>query len=194
MTTLHVTDRINLYNGADQRLGPLDQRELPVGLHRRLHLDLRRTRRPASPFIDRLGPEPVPQLPARRTSRSTRPATSTSRRIAGLDNPGYHRNDRTLFTTVLTHKWTDKLTQVIETDQGWEQSVPGGGARPWSTASSSNGPPASANWYSFGNWFLYSFNEKLTGVWRSEVFWDKQRRPDRADRRHPVARATATTR
>ena len=29
-----------------------------------------------------------------------------------------------------------------------------------------------AEWYSFGNWFLYEFNDKLTGVWRSEVFRD----------------------
>ena len=37
-----------------------------------------------------------------------------------------------------------------------------------------NGTAKSAQWQSFGNWFLYQFGEKLTGVWRSEVFWDQQ--------------------
>lgn len=82
---------------------------------------------------------------------------------AGLPNNGADVNTRVLFTSVLTQKWNDKLTQVIETDQASEQAVPGlgGGNR-----------SQSAEWYSFGNWFLYNFNDKLTGVWRSEVFRD----------------------
>ncbi|OJW22667.1 MAG: hypothetical protein BGO49_01415 [Planctomycetales bacterium 71-10] len=88
--------------------------------------------------------------------------------LAGLRNPGYWRNDRTLFTWVGTHKWNDKLTQVVETDQGWERSIPGLGS------GGQNGAPRDATWFSFGNWFLYEFNPKLTGVWRSEVFWDPQ--------------------
>ena len=53
--------------------------------------------------------------------------------IAGLNNPGYNRNDRTLFTLGFTHKWNDKLTEVMETDQGMERAIPGLGA-PSSTA------------------------------------------------------------
>jgi hypothetical protein len=83
--------------------------------------------------------------------------------LAGRKNLGYGSNDRTLFTTVLTHKWNDKLTQVIETDQAFENNVPGFGP---------GGTNTNASWYSFGNWFLYSFNPKLTGVWRSEIFRD----------------------
>ncbi len=78
-------------------------------------------------------------------------------------NPGYAGSDRTTFTTVLTYKWTDKLTHVMETDQSFEQNVPFSGP---------NQTFQNAEWYSFGNWFLYSFNDKLTGVWRSEVFRD----------------------
>ena len=35
-----------------------------------------------------------------------------------------------------------------------------------------NTPAKQVTWYSFGNWYLYNFSEKVTGVWRSEVFWD----------------------
>jgi hypothetical protein len=92
--------------------------------------------------------------------------------IAGLNNPGYHRNDRTLFTTVLTHKWNDKLTQVMETDQGWERQIPGLGA-PEVNFVPINGTPKNDSWFSFGNWFLYNFSDKFMGVWRAEVFWDQ---------------------
>jgi len=51
----------------------------------------------------------------------------------------------------------------METDEMFEDNIPGIG--PGGTAND-------ASWYSFGNWFLYSFTDKLTGVWRSEVFRD----------------------
>ena len=38
-----------------------------------------------------------------------------------------------------------------------------------------NGHAGNAEWYSFGNWFLYKItkdSDKLTGVWRSEIFRD----------------------
>ncbi len=85
---------------------------------------------------------------------------------AGTNNPGYAHNTRTLFTTVLTCKWNDKLTQVLETDQGWELHVPGLVNNGATTAG------RTAEWFSFGNWFLYQFTPKITGVWRSEVFFD----------------------
>ena len=66
--------------------------------------------------------------------------------LAGRRNLGYGGNDRTLFTTVLTYKWTERLLQVIETDQAFEQNVPGLGP---------GGTRQNAEWYSFGNWFLY---------------------------------------
>lgn len=84
--------------------------------------------------------------------------------MAGLPNPQYSSNDRLLFTTVLSHKWTDKLTQVIETDQAWEENIPNLGP---------NGLSRDAAWFSLGNWFLYNWSDKLTTVWRSEVFWDQ---------------------
>ena len=52
---------------------------------------------------------------------------------------------------------------------GFEQNIPSSAGPPPATRSADR----NADWYSFGNWFLYSFNDKLTGVWRSEVFWDR---------------------
>lgn len=70
-----------------------------------------------------------------------------------------------LWTTVLSYKWTDKLTQVIETDQAIENGVP-------LFTPSGQRLQTKGEWYSFGNWFLYQFNDQLTGVWRSEIFRD----------------------
>jgi hypothetical protein len=86
--------------------------------------------------------------------------------LAGLPNPGYDRNDRSLLTWVYSHHWTEKLVQTIETDQGWERKIPG------LASGGLNYAPRSDEWYSFGNWFLYSVNDSLTGVWRSEWFRD----------------------
>ena len=88
-------------------------------------------------------------------------------------NPGrvnqlYGGNFRTLLTEVFTYKWSDTFTQVIESDQGHEGNVPGYGP---------GGTPRTAEWYSFGNWFLWQFwktEERyiVTAVWRSEWFRD----------------------
>ncbi len=83
--------------------------------------------------------------------------------LAGHRNPGYGGNDRTLFTTVLFHRWTGDLAQVVETDEAFENNVPGLGR---------GGTAQNAEWYGLGNWFLYHLTDRLTGVWRSEVFRD----------------------
>ncbi len=83
---------------------------------------------------------------------------------AGQPNPGYSRNMRTLFSTVLQHRWTDRLAQVVQVDAAWEQNIPGladGGA---TTA------PANDAWYAIGNWMLYELTEQTTLVWRGEWF------------------------
>jgi hypothetical protein len=84
--------------------------------------------------------------------------------LAGRRNPGYGSNWRTSFTNVLSYNWTDKLTQVIENDDSFENNIPGSGVA---------GTNRNDSWYSLGNWFLYKFTDKLTGVWRSEIFHDQ---------------------
>jgi hypothetical protein len=170
ITTTHVTDKINLYNGTingwDRFINERYQWGYIGGFSWTSKDD-----KTSLAFTTVWGPNQFPsQLPGNQQIYPTGYVNVPS--IAGLTNPGYHRNDRTLFTTVLTHKWTDKLTQVMETDQGWERSVPGLGS-PEVNFVPINGTPKNESWYSFGNWFLYNFSDKFMGVWRSEVFWDQ---------------------
>jgi len=90
----------------------------------------------------------------------------------GQNNIFYEGSWRNFFTTVMSYKWSDKLTQIVETDQGFENSVAGIGPIGQMGDVPDNYPAKNVTWFSFGNWFLYNFNDKLTGVWRSEVFWD----------------------
>jgi len=84
--------------------------------------------------------------------------------MAGRVNPYYNKSARGYISGVLTYKWTDKLTQALETDHVFDPQILGFGRDPLVAHS--------AAYHSFGNWFLYQFTEKLTGVWRSEIFWD----------------------
>ena len=159
---------INLYNGADQRLGPLVRHAATSWGYiggfswtsksdkTILAIDLRLRARTSSRA----------SCPPART-RSTRPASiPPPPQFAGQTQPGYHSNDRGLFTTVLTHKWSDKLTQVMETDQAWETNVPFAWATPTGSTATTPSGTASATGSST------QFNDKLTGVWRSEIFRD----------------------
>lgn len=108
------------------------------------------------------GPNQYPHfLPA--NTQIVLPGATPTPYLAGLRNINYGSNNRLSFTNVFTYKWSDKLTQVIENDDSFENNIPGFGV---------GGIPNNEGWYSFGNWFLYSFTDKLTGVWRSEVFRD----------------------
>jgi hypothetical protein len=84
--------------------------------------------------------------------------------LAGRRNPYYNKSGRGYTVGVLTYKWTEKLTQAAEFDSVFDQIILGYGRNPYT--------PHSAAYYGLGNWFLYEFNEKVTGVWRSEIFWD----------------------
>ncbi len=166
LTTWHVTKRFNLYNGAIN------------GWDRWINTNYKwgyiggftwtsEDEKTSLAFTTVWGPNQFPRfLPGNQPIYPTGYVNIPT--LSGAANPGYGTNDRTLFTTVLTHKWSDKLTQVVESDQGWERNIPGLGANPVGA----NGQPRSEQWYSFGNWFLYQFGDKLTGVWRSEWFRD----------------------
>jgi len=166
ITTWHATKKINIYNGAingwDRWINQNYKWGYIGGFTWTSEDD-----KTSIAMTALCGPQQFPRmLPGNQPIYPTGYVNVPS--VAGQVNPGYGANTRTLFTTVLTRKWTDKLTQVMETDQGWEKNVPGLGANPVG----SSGAVRDEQWYSFGNWFLYSFNEKITGVWRSEWFRD----------------------
>ena len=68
-----------------------------------------------------------------------------------------------IFSNILIHEFTDKLTLVLENDDGFEKNIPGFGQ---------GGTSADGIWYGFGMWWLYAFNENWTGVWRADMLRD----------------------
>jgi hypothetical protein len=84
--------------------------------------------------------------------------------LAGLPNPFYARSWRGYIHASLSYQWTSKLQEVFETCQVWDPQILGFGHDPY--------VPHSAAYHSFIHWFLYQFNDRVTGVWRTEIFWD----------------------
>lgn len=166
LATTHVTDRVNWYNGVvngwDRWINDTYKWNYLGGwtwTSKNSKANL------AMSYI--IGPNQFPHfLPANTVVVPT--GATPPPYLAGRRNAGYGGNWRTTFTTVFTYKWTDTFTQVLETDQSIEKNIPGTGP---------GGTAQDAEWYSFGNWFLWQFYKKddrdvLTGVWRSEVFRD----------------------
>ncbi len=162
LTTLHVTDKLNVYNGAingwDREFDARYAYGYIGGINYTFNEDKTNI---AVTYVG--GPNQFPSFIPQGQLIQPTGTPVTPAQFAGKFNPGYVGNWRSLFTTVISHKWSDKLTQLIETDQGWEKNLPfvNGKIR-----------RQDVGWYSFGNWFLYQFNEKLTGVYRTEVFFD----------------------
>ncbi len=91
--------------------------------------------------------------------------------LPGRVNPFYDRSARGYIVGVLTYKWTSRLTQAVETDHVFDPQILGYGRDPY--------VPHSAAYHGLVNWFLYQITTnpdpnalKVTGVWRSEIFWD----------------------
>ena len=163
LTTTHVTDKLNCYNGTvngwDRGFDSRYEMGYIGGINYTFNEDKTNL---AVSYV--WGPNQFPSFipPGQNIQPTGTPVTPPQ--FAGVRNTSYSHAYRNMFTTVLTHKWSDKLTEVFETDQGWEQNVP---------FVNGNLKRQDVGWYSVGNWFLYSFNDKLTGVLRSEVFWDR---------------------
>ena len=130
----------------DQRLGPLDQPELQVGLHRRLQLDLQRGQDRSDGLHDP-GPEPVPVQPVGRTPRSSRTVSA----------PGTSAAGRNRFVPPEQPLADGVRRPDPQVDR---QADPGHRGRPRlrerTSPSCRRRRPADAEWYGFGNWFLYS--------------------------------------
>lgn len=167
ISTLHLTDKILVYNGVingwDRWIDQHYQWGYTGGFSWTFNKD-----KTTLTMITVQGPQQQPNfLPANTLIAPTGapPVPYLARRA----NINYGNDYRTLFTTVLSHKWSDRFTQVIETDQAIEKNVPGLGP---------GGTSQNAEWYSFGNWFLWDLYRdkdgatKFTGVWRSEIFRD----------------------
>ncbi len=87
--------------------------------------------------------------------------------IAGPEQTGEGwPGNRVLVDVVWTWRWTEKLTQHINADYGFQDDVPGAlGAR------DVPGVRDSA-WYGLGYWLNYTFNDYLNATGRAEWFTD----------------------
>ena len=164
ISTLHVNDRVNLYNGAVNGWDRFFNTNFKYSYMGGFSWTSKNGKASFTMIVI-TGPNQYPNF----TGNSTQIILPGNTEVlspgyqAGRKNIGYAGNNRTIFTNVLSYKWNDKLTQVMENDDAWEDNIPGIGP---------GGTSKNAQWYSFGNWFLYAFGDKLTGVWRSEVFRD----------------------
>jgi len=161
MTTWHVADRLNLFNGAVAGADRWFVRNERWGYSGGLVYDSRDSRTNATVTVN-AGPNQFPAFfqagyPFAPTGVASPPS------LAGRKNPLYDRNRAFLLTATLIHEWTDALTVIAEGDFGAESNIPGGG--PVVT-------PTGGQWYGAAVWSLYSFTDRLTGVYRAEVFRD----------------------
>ena len=161
MTTTYLTDRINLYNGVingwDRWFNENYRWGYAGGISweskdSRTNVTMTTTIGPNQfPYFFKadydLAPNGVPQPPF----------------LASRRNLSYNHDNAVFFSNILIHEFTDKLTLVLENDDGFEKNIP------------SFGPGKSAAdglWYGFGMWWLYAFNEKWTGVFRADMLRD----------------------
>ncbi len=84
--------------------------------------------------------------------------------LAGKLNPYYNQSRRGYVSGTLTYKWTDKFTQALQFDSLFDPMILGYGHDPYVAHAAAS--------YIFAHWCLYQFTDKVTGVWRTEVFWD----------------------
>ena len=161
ISTLHVTDRINWYNGTVNgydRWFNANYKWNYLGGFTWTSKDGKANL--AVSYI--IGPNQVDRF-LQPNQSIVLPGNTLPPYLPGRRNINYGNSWRGSITNVFSYKWSDKLTQVLENDDSYENNIPGYGP---------GGTNANDQWYSFGNWFLYTFNDKLTGVWRSEVFRD----------------------
>ena len=126
LSTLHVTDRINCYNGTvngyDRWFNENYKWNYLGGFtwtskNGKANL--------AISYI--FGPNQYPRFLQPSTQTVILLGNTTAPVPGRPPQPGYGSNWRTSFTNVFSYKWTDKLTQVIENDESYENNIPGSG-------------------------------------------------------------------
>jgi hypothetical protein len=158
-TTLHLTDRINIYNGTINGWDRWIDSSYKWGYIGGISWKSRDEKANLS-LIGVSVPDQLPRF-APANSPFVPTATTPPPFLAGRINPLYGSSYRGYVSLVGTYQWTDKLIQATETCSVFDPQILGFGPTAHSIA-----------YYAFGNRFLYNLTDKVTGVWRSEVFWD----------------------
>jgi hypothetical protein len=160
--TLHLTDRINLYGGMTNGFDRWIDRSYKWGFLGFASWKSR-DQKTNMTLIGASTPDQLPRFAPADSPFVPTATTSPSRALAGRVNPFYASSYREFLSLVVTHQWTDKLTQVAETDHIWDPKIIG---------FSLNGEPSGIAYHGLVHWLLYAFNDKLSTGWRAEVFWD----------------------
>ena len=160
--TLHLTDRINLYGGTINGFDRWIDESYKWGFLGFATWKSRDEKTNVT-LIGASAPDQLPRFAPANAQYVPTATTPPSAALAGQVNPYYASSYREFLSLVVTHQWTDKLTEVAETDHVWDPKIIG---------FSFNGKPSPIAYHGLVHWFLYSFNDKLSGGWRAEVFWD----------------------
>lgn len=165
LSTWHVADRLNLYNGVVNGWDRWIDQNYRWGYAGGLSADSKDERTNFTATLN-VGPNQFPNFfragyPSQLVPNGVPDPSYRSRQR----NPSYNRNNAILFTGVLIHQFTDALSLVVEADEGYENNITGLG--PGGNAGRGHG-----DWFGVGAWLLYEFNDKLTGVARGDFFRD----------------------
>jgi hypothetical protein len=160
--TLHLTDRINLYGGTINGFDRWIDRSYKWGFLGFASWKSRDEKTNVT-MIGASAPDQLPRFAPADSPFVPTATTPPSAALAGRVNPFYGSSYREFLSLVVTHQWTEKLTGVAESDNIWDPKIIG---------FSLNGQPSSIAYHSLIHWLIYSFNDKLSGAIRNEVFWD----------------------
>jgi Putative beta-barrel porin-2, OmpL-like. bbp2 len=162
LTTLHINERINFYNGAVNGWDRWIDQNYRYSYIGGINYNSRDLKTSLTSIV-LTGPDQLPRFaPANSPFLPTGVITNAT--LQGKVNPDYAGNWRTYNSTVLTHNYNARLTEAAEVFFVHETNVPGLGP---------NGSVGKESaWYGGCHWFLYQFTDKVQGVWRSEIFRD----------------------
>ena len=161
-STLHLTDRVNVFNGAINGFDRWIDRFYKYGYIGGVTYKSRDQKTNVT-LIGTSVPDQLPRFPPLNSPFIPTATTPPTPALAGRRNPFYGSSYRGYISLVVTRQWTDKLTEAVQSDHVFDPRILG---------FSLNGRPSSIAYHSLAHWFLYAFSDKVTGVWRSEAFFD----------------------
>ena len=125
MTIWHATDRFNVYNGVVNGSTRWFDTNYRWGYSGALSWESKDDATSLT-FTCNLGPNQFPRyFPANFSQAQVPNGVVSPPFLARRRNLSYNANNLAIFTTVLTHEWTEDFTTVIEADQGFETNIPG---------------------------------------------------------------------
>ena len=130
LSTLHVTDRDQHATTARSTATTAGSTRTTSGTTSAASPGPRRTARRTWPSPTSSGPNQYPRFLSAEHRRSSCSATRSRRTRPAAATSATAATGRISFTNVFSYKWTDKLTQVIETDESYREQHPRAAAPP----------------------------------------------------------------